>query len=52
MTEKSRATWAALLGMLLSYLYERTGTLTASLVVHALHNAVMIGILLLRKATS
>ena len=39
----------ALLGGLLSYLFARTGTLAAPLLVHALHNAVMIGRLLLRK---
>lgn len=39
-----------ILGGLLSYLFARTGTIAAPILVHALHNAVMIGRLLLGKS--
>jgi len=47
--------WVALLpitvlGVLLAYLYERTGTLLASLLVHALHNGIMVLLMLCYRA--
>lgn len=37
------------LGTVLSYLYERTGTIVAPLTVHVLHNAVTVGIILAKR---
>jgi len=40
----------AVLGMLLAYLYERTGSLVPSIAVHVVHNSVMVGIVYLVRA--
>ncbi len=41
-----------LLGLLLAYLYERTGSLLPSMTLHCLHNSVMVGFTLLFRAHS
>lgn len=38
-----------IIGMMLAYLYERTGTLVASITAHMIHNASMVGLVFLLK---